>query len=202
MRYSVIILLIVLIVILGFKFLDVESVTGNLVNDAVVTLTKVSIAGIQLSDDSIGFGSGYVDRACNNATVISNGTNSCWVNTTEYLADGHEIINNGTSFLNITASLSGFTDAEEFFCGTSCDYTNVASIGVYSNNFESNSCLGLTSDVENIGDYNSVSSVGICDYLDFVDNSDSISVYVQLHVPIDVAVGNKSFLINYEASAY
>ena len=48
MRYSVIILLIVLIVILGFKFLDVESVTGNLVNDAVVTLTKVSIISDQI----------------------------------------------------------------------------------------------------------------------------------------------------------
>ena len=201
MRYWVLILLVVLILILSFKFVYIEKITGNVVNNGIITLTKVGVAGIQADDDIINFGSGYVNN-CEYAIVNSNGTENCWVNTSAFLVDAHEIVNNGTSILNITASLSGFTNAEEFFCGTSCDYTNNAQMGVYSVNNEESSCTGLTLAAEDIADYNSLSTVGICDYFDYSDLSDSLKVYVELYVPKDAAVGNKSFLIDYTATAY
>ena len=201
MRYWALILLVVLIVVLSFKFCYVERVTGHSVSSGVVTLTKIGVAGIQVADDSISLGSGYVD-GCEYAIVNSNGTENCWVNTSVYPIDAHEIVNNGTSVLNITASLSGFADAEEFFCVTSCGYTDNARIGVYSVNDEISSCVGLTSAAEAIADYSSLSSVGVCDYFDYADSSDSLKVYVELYVPKDASVGNKSFLIDYTATGY
>ena len=154
-----------------------------------------------MADDSISFGSGYV-AGCDYAIVNSNGTKYCWGNVSELISDSHSIINNGSSFLNITASLASLTNAEEFFCGSSCDYSNNAAIKVSSTNSESNSCNGLTAAAESIASYNSLSTISICDYFDFADASDSLNVYVELYVPKDVDVGNKSFLINYEAVAY
>lgn len=194
---------IVLVLVLGSRFYFVENITGNSVSSGVVTLTKVGSAGIQMSDDAISFGSGYVNSSCEYAVINSNKSNSCWVNMTEFFnaGDFHDIVNNGSSLLNITASLSGYTNAEDFFCGN-CQYTNNAKIGVYSMNDEAGSCNGLTNYVENIANYNSLTNVGVCDYFDFADPMDSIKIYIELYVPKDSSVGNKSFLINYEAIAY
>ncbi len=198
------VIVVVFVLVFCFKFFLVENITGNSVSSGIVTLTKVGSAGIQMSDDVVSFGSGYVNHSCEYATINSNQSNSCWMNVTEFLSaeDYHSIVNNGSSLLNITAGLSGYSSAEGFFCGGSCSYTNNAAIGVYSLNVEAGSCSGLSNYVENIAEYNSISTIGVCDYLDFADGSDNIKVYVKLDVPKDSAIGNKSFLINYEATAY
>jgi predicted peptidase len=42
----------------------------------------------------------------------------------------------------------------------------------------------------------------VSDYFDFADASDSVKIYIEFYVPKDASVGNKSFLISYEASVY
>jgi hypothetical protein len=193
-------IVIVLLVLFSFKAFLSQEITGKSVSSGIITLTKVGSAGIQMTDENIAFGSGYV-QGCEYAVVNSNLSSSCWVNVSEFVEDYHLLVNNGSSLLNVTASVVGLNDAEEFFCGD-CLYTDNARILVYSVNAESGSCRGLTNSAESVATYNSVNSVGVCDYFDFADASDSVKVYIEFYVPKDTSVGSKSFLISYEASVY
>ena len=181
--------------------------TGEATSPGNITLTTAGTAGISLSDDTIAFGSGYYNSSCSlsYAEINANGSSLCWINVTSFprTGDSHTLINTGTTVVNITVSLVNISDAEQLFCGNSqaCAYSNSSEILIQSVNAEANSCSGLTNGFESIATNSSNQSIGACDILDFSDDSDSLSIYVALHLPRDASAGNKTLLIDYEASA-
>ncbi len=187
-----------------YYYLPVEE-TGQVTQSATVSLTTVGIAGINLDDNVISFGSGYYNGSCflPYAQLNSNLSKTCWVNISAFPTseDVHTITNSGNVVVNVTASLVNMTDAEMFFCSTQqgCTGSLDSEILIQSLDQESGSCSGLTNNFEALATNSSNVTVGICDAFDFSDASDNIKLYLELHVPLDARVGNKSLSINYEA---
>ena len=184
------------------------SSTGQVTSSGTITLTQAGSSGLSLSDDAIAFGSGYYNSSLCSlgyALLNSNTSTACWTNTTAALQseDVHLLSNSGTVLVNLTVSSVNLTDAEELYCGSASGCTSSATSGVLvqSTNNESDSCLSLTSNFENITLFNSNATVGLCNALSYVDNNDTIQVYVLLHIPSDSTTGNKTLYLNYEAVA-
>lgn len=179
--------------------------TAHATSGGTVTLTQAGSAGISVGDDMIAFGSGKYVSSCSlsYALLNSNASKSCWDNTTAFMSseDVHTITNTGTSVLNLTVSPL-LNDAEVLYCGSArgCESTDTGEILVQSNNSENSSCSGLSTGFEYLATNSSNRSVGVCDVLDFADASDSVKVYVQLHVPQDATPGDKVLTLSYEAN--
>jgi hypothetical protein len=210
MKERVLVFILVLLIIIGavsFKlnFVPGHQMTGKAVSSSSVNFTIAGSAGLNLADDNILFGSGYYNWTCGTdfALLNSNGSRVCWVNTSAFAADYHEVVNNGSVTLNLSANIATYTDAEEFFCGTTqgCLYSNTAEVLIQASNGEANSCNGLMSGLKWVLTNSTSRSLTICNIMDFADSSDDLKVYVELHVPVDATAGNKTFSVNYVATA-
>ncbi len=180
---------------------------GRVTESGTVSLTTVGTAGISLSDDIISFGSGYYNGSCflPYAQLNSNLSRNCWVNVTTFPGseDVHVLTNTGNVVVNVTASLVNTTDAEMFFCNAAqgCNVSLDSEILIQSLNNEDGSCVGLSTGFEALATNSSNVSVGICDSFDYSDSNDTIKLYLELHVPRDSRIGNKTLYLNYEAIA-
>jgi len=211
MKWGYLLIFITLVIIgafsLKYNYLDSSShVTGQITsNTANINLTFAGSSGFSFTDNNILFGSGYYNGTCtsNYSILNSNGSKVCWVNTSIFSEDYQEFINNGTSTLNISATIANLTDAEEFFCETSmgCNYTNNAEILLLSADGEVNSCGSATGVPQWVLTNSTNRSITLCNAFGYADNSDTLRVYAELHIPTDAKVGNRTFSIIYEAVA-
>jgi len=203
-----------------FFFFDsgLQGFTGKVTGNGVVSITQSGIAGVSLTGVNVSFGSGYYNSTgdcssqdyssldSNNSAARNNDLGAasvCWINTTSFLGgdnrSGFTLVNNGS--VNVNISVTAGNNGETWLCGGDCPLTDSAALSVFSSNAEASSCSGLTTGFEELILPNSVSTVGICDSLNFADSEDSINIYVNASVPKDMTTGEKSLILTFEALA-
>jgi len=116
-----------------------------------------------------------------------------------FINGGFLLNNNGS--VNVNISVIADKNGETGLCGGDCRLTDSAALSVLSYNAEASSCSGLTTGFEELIIPAGVSTVGICDSLDFADASDSIPIYVNVSVPKDTTTGAKTLILTFESVA-
>jgi len=199
----------------------VLSITGfeSFNTSGSATFSQNGTATLGITDPSIQFADGFVNATCDRNYAILDSENTttlpdsrvnfaqngvCWVNRSEAFrltVDFHELTNNGTIPLNVTAQ--GSKSARDFICGTgaTCDEQR-AIIMLKTINQEANSCSG-----QPIGQYLTMSTaqsngtVRICDSFSYIDTSDLIRVFINLSVPHNALFGSRTLTIEYQGLA-
>jgi len=185
--------------------------TGAVTDTGSTSLTVQGGVSVSVPDSAIVFPTGYYNASSttNFSVLYATGTGGAtadWINTSGQLAvfnDFHTIVNNGTTIINITADTNQ-TDARSFLCGTgNCLITSGvnASVLVVSTDSEVGSCASGTAMGAVLLSPTAETVTTLCNYLNYDDGSDSLTVYYGLHVPKDVDQGVKSMTITYTAEA-
>jgi len=190
--------------------------TGQAVDLAFVNFTQAGAAAVLMLDDSIGMGGGFFNSTCDQEFSILNSENPynsgdsaaaaprCWINTTALprqtgvTSDFHVLQNNGTTPLNISAVAD--RNGRDFACGFGGSCTvSAANFSISARNNESDSCIvGLDTSFQLMADASNNLTVGLCDRLDFADDSDELLFFYILTIPDDVSPGLKEMTITYE----
>jgi hypothetical protein len=178
---------------LRFQFGDVVKYAYN----------NASGVSLNIVDGTISFGEGYFDPTCGGefATLYSNGSRTCWVNTTAYptVPDIHIIENNGTLDLNLSVTLQNLANAEAAFCNNGVCKSNDALIEIETLNQEANSCgVGLAQGYQLLADNDSSIRARQCDELKSAAGSNELKTNLKLQVPYDQAVEDHNFVLIYE----
>ncbi|MBU0456912.1 MAG: hypothetical protein ABH824_03005 [Nanoarchaeota archaeon] len=180
------------------------TLTGLATDTGTTSITVAGTAAIQVTDASIDFGSGYYNVSCTTgyAWLASNaeGTN-CWLNTSgqvpEPIDDPHELENNGTTSISITADISNF-NASDFICGgNGCPGTSTSNVAIRMIDTSAGCTVTEQTTYTTLADDNSVTQVTLCGSLSPQDNQDDIEVNFNLTVPQDVDQGAKTATITY-----
>ncbi len=199
--------------------------SGDAISGATTGTTNLSIEGtatINVAVNGLDFAGGYYDTTCatGSATIntsitdvtsgalTSNVNYTCWINSSTLNAtDGHLVINNGSSTINLNMS-TNTTDAEMFYCGTAqgCTGSTAAKVEVTMSVGEDSidaSCTGgrNTTLVQLLGnDTNSSTSYQLCGVLEASDSNDEIGIDFKLTIPSDATNGDKSLMVTYTAT--
>ncbi len=194
--------------------------------------TSITISGtaaIVLNVTAINLYSGYYNTSCTttfstiDTSITDNDSRevSCWINISgtdnqTYNNQWHQLANDGTTALNITAyvtdsSTEGATsefNSTEILCGrNNCPSGNAnALIRVKASNNESNSCnsalqSSYTSPFNSLVSPTGQTNVTLCQSLNFDEDADELNVYYYLQIPSDVDQGAKGFTTTYYATA-
>ncbi len=214
----VILILAILLSIIGTLFAlsklrpqAVPDFLTGLVNDntSQVNLTVTGTISINVADAFINFGTIFVNASCQVGNISSDGEEyfpKCVINATDnqtIINDPHNIINNGTIVVNLTANFQNRRNASDFLCGANqCPATNSARVQVKMKDKEAGSCgSGAQTTYTNISTDSTNLTVMLCTSLNYVDTADDIEVDYNLSIPHDVDQGAKTVTITYEAVA-
>ena len=174
-------------------------ISGAITGTADVTIVAALSINFVTNQDSVTFGSGIVESACENATLATNDTTqdptNCWTGTYPYNDTNNtfEIENDGT--VNATVDVNG-TNASAFLGGGN-GTTPDPEFQFYGADSEGGSCAdNLTTTWTDIN----VTQQTLCDNLRFGGANDQIYTHIRVVIPEDALIGTRNATVEFTAS--
>ncbi|MBT3297665.1 hypothetical protein HN385_01980 [archaeon] len=192
---------------LGGKWMVISgAVTSSATDTGNTTLEVLANVGLNLDDNAIDLGAGYVDGISSTGIITTDGTVVSWKNSTggtPTISDKHTLNNTGSTTVNVTVSMDK-DDSEHWLCGASgstCPGDN-AQVDVKMTESAGDSCIsGEQTGYVVLANTTSKNTVKLCDSFKPTDGTDTFDVHFGLTIPQEAPTGTKTAIFTYIAEA-